>query len=128
MADAAVSALANQHEGAEDAIKAFQAAQAALVDALQQDYFCDDLQPPSWAFGWSAEDYKTFCACRDPVWHNPAAFVDNPLGWFDSRLCRREWWRHRAGCRWWWPAWGSIGGAKEASRPRCGADGVSHRD
>jgi acyl-coenzyme A thioesterase PaaI-like protein len=45
---------------AEDAIKAFQAAQAALVDALQQDYFCDDLQPPSFAFGWSAEDFKQF--------------------------------------------------------------------
>ena len=45
---------------ADDAIKAFQAAQAALVDALQQDYFCDDLQPPSFAFGWSAEDFKQF--------------------------------------------------------------------
>ena len=45
---------------AADAIKAFQAAQAALVDALQQDYFCDDLAPPSFAFGWSADDYKQF--------------------------------------------------------------------
>ena len=33
-------------------------AQLALIDALQQDYFCDDLEPPSSAFGWSFAEYE----------------------------------------------------------------------
>jgi hypothetical protein len=45
---------------AQAAFAAFQEAQKALVDALQLEYFCDDLEPPPTAFGWTADDYKVF--------------------------------------------------------------------
>ena len=45
---------------AQAAFAAFQEAQKALVDALQLEYFCDDLEPPPTAFGWTADEYKVF--------------------------------------------------------------------
>lgn len=42
------------------AAAAFRKARAALVDALQQEYFCDDLDPPATAFGWDTSDFEAF--------------------------------------------------------------------
>jgi len=42
------------------AMAAFTAARASLVDALQMEYFCDDLDPPEAAFGWSIEAYEEY--------------------------------------------------------------------
>ena len=42
------------------AMTAFKSAQTALVDALQMEYFCDDLDPPDCAFGWSIRDFEEF--------------------------------------------------------------------
>ena len=39
---------------------AFESARASLVDALQMEYFCDDLSPPDDAFGWATSDYVEF--------------------------------------------------------------------
>lgn len=42
------------------ALAAFQQAQRQLVDALQLEYYCDDLEPPLTAFGWAPDEYKQF--------------------------------------------------------------------
>jgi len=44
----------------EAAITQYQQARAALVDALQLEYFCDDLEPPPAALGWDADALVTF--------------------------------------------------------------------
>lgn len=36
------------------------AVQAKLVKALQDEYFCDDLEPPPAAFGWPEDDLREF--------------------------------------------------------------------
>ena len=38
----------------------FKKAQAALVDAYQQEYFCDDVSPPESAYGWSFAEFDRY--------------------------------------------------------------------
>ena len=35
--------------------------QAKLVKALQEEYFCEDLEPPPAAFGWDADALQYWC-------------------------------------------------------------------
>lgn len=45
---------------AQAAIVALQVAQRALVEELQAEFFCDDLEPPAGALGWDFEAFKEF--------------------------------------------------------------------
>ena len=45
---------------ADQSFAAFVAARNALIEQLQLESFCDDLFPPTSAFGWSADDLKQF--------------------------------------------------------------------
>ncbi len=44
----------------EAAFAAFKTAQRELVDALQMEYFCDDITPPDGAYGWAMDDYVEY--------------------------------------------------------------------
>ena len=43
-----------------DLIEKLASTQAALVKALQEEYFCDDVVPPQSAFGWDAEALRAY--------------------------------------------------------------------
>ena len=38
-----------------EALAGFKAAQSTLVRALQNEFYCDDLEPPANAFGWTPD-------------------------------------------------------------------------
>ncbi|EOD14833.1 hypothetical protein EMIHUDRAFT_413706 [Emiliania huxleyi CCMP1516] len=43
-----------------DLIEKLASTQAALIKALQEEYFCDDVVPPQSAFGWDAEALRAY--------------------------------------------------------------------
>ena len=43
-----------------EALAGFKAAQSTLVRALQNEFYCDDLEPPANAFGWTPDQYYAF--------------------------------------------------------------------
>ena len=46
--------------GVAEALASVKAAQARLVSLMQNEYFCDDLQPPDEAFGWGEQRLRDF--------------------------------------------------------------------
>ncbi|KAL1519987.1 hypothetical protein AB1Y20_023469 [Prymnesium parvum] len=55
------------------AVQSFHAARAALIEALQLEYFCDDLEPPMSAFGWDVQAFQAFYQSGGTDVPSPAA-------------------------------------------------------
>ena len=58
------------------ALAALKQAQDAVIDALQMEFFCDDLVPPPDALGWSADAFKAFYESGGSV--KPASATATP--------------------------------------------------